>query len=753
MKRPKKSSRRPDPKPAPPAPHAVAASGPANELPIRPWLLAGMTALFVARQLVPSEGVAWVGDGQPFCMLWLLLACLTCVAAIKAKGFPRRFNWLDGCVVAFAALYGAAAVRGTWVGNPRPAINMLWEVVTMIVSFLLVRQLVHRERTARAMVAVMVSLAVVVSIYGLYQAFVSMPADREEFARDPDGMLRRAGQWYPAGSPERIAFENRLASTEPLATFALTNSLAGFLLPWIVVVGGIALGGQARGGAAGGPAAEPFNVADGIANCGSTLLQRAWMAFAVLLPGFCLLLTKSRSGYVALAVAILLLLCNRFGQVLRSRFMWATVAILLIAIGATFASGLLDAQVATEAGKSLGYRLQYWQSTLAMIRDQPWLGVGPGNFQDDYTAYKLPEASEEIRDPHNWLLEIAATAGIPAAIVFCIFLTGALVTLVAAKRAADSAIAQPPRHDWFVAGGAAIGLLMAFAIGTLVGMPPSIALLVVGFVAGGAMLWLMRGWIAEGSLSPQLLAVAVVALLVHLLASGGMMYPAVAGSLWLLLGLGLKLPSRELVASRPFVPALALGLCATLTVSQYLTGYSPVLRSQGALLAAQSLPADAGQKENALLAAVLADPHSADPWQELAALDLQRWLAKPGPRLLDQFQQATERFLALKPRSSSAHRLVGNWWLEVFTQSGKAEHARLAADTLATAVKLYPNSAILRAESATALVAAGQSQAARAEAQAALRLDRTTPHQDKKLPEKTRATMQRLSGDSTSGSR
>ena len=53
-----------------------------------------------------------------------------------------------------------------------------------------------------------------------------------------------------------------------------------------------------------------------------------------------------------------------------------------------------------------------------MIADHPWPGCGPGNFQEVYTEYKLPKASEEIADPHNFLLEIWATAGTPAALAF-----------------------------------------------------------------------------------------------------------------------------------------------------------------------------------------------------------------------------------------------------------------------------------------------------------------------------------------------
>ncbi len=41
-------------------------------------------------------------------------------------------------------------------------------------------------------------------------------------------MLRDAGFDPTPGTPERKLFEDRLNSTEPLATFALANSLAGF---------------------------------------------------------------------------------------------------------------------------------------------------------------------------------------------------------------------------------------------------------------------------------------------------------------------------------------------------------------------------------------------------------------------------------------------------------------------------------------------------------------------------------------------
>ena len=49
-------------------------------------------------------------------------------------------------------------------------------------------------------------------------------------------------------------------------------------------------------------------------------------------------------------------------------------------------------------------------------------GVGPGNFGDHYTRFKLPTASEEIADPHNGFLEVWATAGTPALVALVVTL-------------------------------------------------------------------------------------------------------------------------------------------------------------------------------------------------------------------------------------------------------------------------------------------------------------------------------------------
>lgn len=81
-----------------------------------------------------------------------------------------------------------------------------------------------------------------------------------------------------------------------------------------------------------------------------------------------------------------------------------------------------------------GVRLALWRNTLAMLEDQPWLGVGPGRFAVEYPRYQAarsetpgfgterqPESSEN--DP----LEFAAELGLPATAALLVLLLGGVV--------------------------------------------------------------------------------------------------------------------------------------------------------------------------------------------------------------------------------------------------------------------------------------------------------------------------------------
>lgn len=52
-----------------------------------------------------------------------------------------------------------------------------------------------------------------------------------------------------------------------------------------------------------------------------------------------------------------------------------------------------------------------------MLRDRPWLGVGPDQFALVHPAYALPQFAH-LTDPHNMYLKLASEWGVPAALLF-----------------------------------------------------------------------------------------------------------------------------------------------------------------------------------------------------------------------------------------------------------------------------------------------------------------------------------------------
>jgi hypothetical protein len=709
---------------------------------LRPWLLGGTCALFVARPLFPSEAAAYQGDGLPVVMLWVVLSVLWLLGAIGHAQFRVRFGWTDAAVVLLIAWHTIAAVWAAMHLSPRPAVNMLWEWIGLGLAFFLARQLIAGHREARAVVVVMIALAAALSGYGLYQCFWELPATRAMYEADPEGALRAAGLAFESDSPERQLFENRLQSSEPFATFALANSLAGYLAPWLVVLAGIAIGaGLSR--------------------------KRQSTRVAALCCGLpiagCLLLTKSRSGYVAAGLGLLLawLLCRER----RGRLGWklpaggAALGALLVA--AAVASGRLDRQVLSEASKSLGYRVQYWQSTLRMIADYPLLGCGPGNFQNAYTAYKLPEASEEVADPHNFLLEVWSTAGTPAllalaAALACFFWASSILNFqfsilnLQFPKSPDLDLRPETKGTGnspaFVFGGAACGFLLALPLGLMSAASPGVPAVLLGLPLAAACVAVLAGWVYRGRMPPRLPAVGGLVLLVNLLAAGGIGFPGVAGSLWLLLAVGLNTAA----ADRPpwtlprFSAAAVLIVALGLALACYATAYGPVLRCQAGLRPAQEAWAQGNlaAAEKHLLAAAKADPLAAEPWHQLVAVAASRWREEKTPetlRRLEQYLNQYDEVLAERtPNSSRAWLAAGELYEDVYSTTGHRGDIEKAIEAYSRAVALYPNSGLCRARLALAHEAAGDLGNFREQADWALRLDEQTPHADQKLPAELR---------------
>lgn len=718
-----------------PLPQQVVRGKPPTNLP-----LIGLSALLIARPLVPEDPGGQAGYGVAFIMLWLLLAMGWLAQQWRAKNPMAPFDLVDWLVIALIGWHSLAALVAGTQASPRPAVNMLWEWVGIGLAFLLARRIIQPGENARAVIATLLGLAVGLSLVAIEQRFISVPQDIRAFesARDdPARLFEFTGQWLPPGSSELTQFENRIKSQQPTASFALTNSLAGFLVPWSLMLTALLFGSSCRRN----PSRWRFVAAGAL-----------WLAmFAAIY------FTGSRTAILAVACGLAALAFFKLSRPRVQLTAIATTITILVVAALVWQSGY-GREAFRGAGRSLAFRADYWRATLAMIADRPLLGWGPGQFQDSYTKYKLPTAPEEIQDPHNWLLEVTATAGIPAGILLVMFLC-VVGWRIARSRSADSSDSTEGKtfEPWI---GAACGLILGSVLAFTNGFSPpleQIAIVAMGMVASW---WALRPWVHIGMLDARTILIAAGALLLNLTAAGGIGYPSVADSLWLLAAVGLiasgvrKSDDAEPSSSNRWQIAL-FATCAAMFVLAYLTAYRPVTNSRAASARADAaiLRGQSAEHNAAVLAAVEADPWSSRAALQLATLRLAEYTNRPNAERAKAVTDGIQELLRLAPHKSGAHVRASESVQAIYEISSDPEDLQSAIEHQRQAIALYPTSAEAYARLAKLLLIAKTTDSAARAAREALRLDdlmRRGGHADRQLAESLRLELRQIaSGEAT----
>ncbi len=725
--------------------------------------LGGTAALLTARAFYPSEpeilndaggGLLWI--------LALLVVTGVALAGALASGQQRiRFSWADLGVIVLVTLVGLSAGHAV---DRRLGINIAWEWGGFAIAYLLVRNLPRNRGESLALLGALVATAVSLAVYGLYQVGVELPEFQHRYMTNPafrEMALRTVG--VVPGTAAQIHFENRaLHSNEPFSTFSLANSLAGFLVGPLVVMLAMLWENLKRGEGKG-------------SRLGSILLALPPIA-AVLI---CLTLTKSRSAYIGLAVGLSVLALREWtrvsGRTLIFAAIGAAVVVSALIVGG-LATGRLDRQVLTESGKSFRYRQEYWVGTWRAIQESSrsfWWGYGPGNLQAPYLRHKLPQASEEIHDPHNFVLEVWATAGVWAvgalgiALIVgvgSVFLPGRFKSeepdsedfeaeaRTRTKGPVDPS-APPRRAAWLLASAGA-GWLLVLWVGGL--------RLIDGgdfprwMILGGS--WALAVGLGvslarRGPIDPAILGAAALAVLVNLTAAGGIGVPTVALTLWTTLAIGLNLrddrPSGRLRGPIGRLAAFALAAVLVALIGTFVGAVRPYWKAEAAMADAEEAlrarPPDFDQALAAYARAEQADLFSARPWLASAALEYEVWKQRGFKREDLRWQKIPiQMFKAVtSPRSTESWtrqreraRMTKLILKQIGDQIPPLELTRYRGDIVNAsrkAVQLYPSNASLRASLAEESAEIGMIPDALAEGREALRLDDLMPHAEKKL--------------------
>ena len=756
-------------------------------------------ALLTAGFLWPTEE-AISGLGLHLVVLWMLLGFLHAMQCWRATdgAHARRpqFDRIDLGVL----LIAVGHVISTLVvfqldGDRRAALNLTFEWIGLLIAWRILRSLFVDQRVAAQSIAVVTALCVGLSCFGIWQHHVFY-AEQSEWYRslrseldqalaggDPSQITRAneitrqfQEQEIPMDGSSRIGWENRLlSSSEPFATFSLANTLAGILATGLVL-----LIGQASS-----------TIGD---QRGVSWLRTMLLVIQICLIAYCLVLTKSRSALLGTCVGLGILLFRRIRlSTVQHTFRWLIGGSLIaaLAVGTGVATGGLDKEVILESTRSLQFRLLYWTGTLKMLREQPLTGAGPGNFRQGYLKYKADESSEEIRDPHNFVLDAWSSSGLIglSGLLLIIGCTGwrlmkAPTELSGQEKPGIRKVSAALRVQSFriVVGGIGCGFLLHLIWTWFNGSDewtsePTRLLLLTGIP-----LLLLRGKTSIRPVDGTACLAAVSAMMVNLLAAGGFEMPAVMITFLLCLAAGLTFDAPQSQSGGRYRCLLSAGACLAAFLVVVRFGLLPVIVSGIHVRTGNSLLSNAQYPSRALdqfQQAIEADPQSVTPRQRIAEVLSYRLSqaaalfaaesetpetgAETGAetgrgnadddnrRLADEAIQACENLVLADRRNGFGYGLRAEVRWNVFLLSNNDQMRNLSIQDLRTAAALYPSSVGAWYRLAERLDAAGteHGDAATVAADRVLQLDelsRAWGHADRFLTKEQLVTIKRIAG-------
>ncbi len=724
---------------------------------------AGMLGMMLVWSLLDPVDATSVFQGEALAqnLGWLVVALLTALASVRCgvglRMGPKVWLWL----LCLGWFLGATWLAGSG-NNPRVGWHGFWQVVALAACFLSARTLLVGPRSQRMALLILLVGCVGLAGQGLHQVFSEFPAQRARYLADPEGVIAENPDLdLPAGSPMRKRFEDRLLySSEPYATYALANSLAVLLSGGLVWLWGLGIARWHSPSTSSPELAE--SLAESSARKPSVPPWAGWggLALAAGIVALCWFLTRSRVSYVALGVGGLAwyLASDRRSQEQRRLLSW----LLGVGVVASALGGMWlwrnDSLVLSEAPKSLSYRLEYWAATLAMLRDHAGWGIGLGNFQNYYPLYKLPQASEIVADPHNWILDVCVSLSFPVGVGVIVWVAWQLRGAIFSTDEEAQGNAVPEQAErlqqldliaerGLLFGALGGGVTCALGLAWLSGLELTV-LLVAWLLASLCMAAFFDRWQAEASALQGISRAAVLTMLTCLLVSGSWQASGIAVPLLIGFVLANGVGGVQVCRSAATAPSGISGLYqwraavwpAFGLVCFWVQSWQPVTASWG--LMQQSQAARTIERQVALIeAAAEADQLDTEPlrWRaQMLAIQAVGSNLGSFPSLADQTLTAFDSWLARDSTKPLNWELAGKNSLEL---AGKARDVGLpeqkwvsaASGYYSQGVARYPSSVAMHAQLAVVLALQQRWDEVLGELRLVDELDATTPHADRKL--------------------
>ncbi len=352
----------------------------------------------------PGSAATARGPGPGTTLLLDLLCAAPAILVLLRAALDRAFvlrKSIANVIMLLLAIWIAAGTQ--WAddrfaatvdaANLCSALSMLWAA----------QQLARTWRHVRIVAAIAFGVLLICASHGVVDRLVELPVRQENFQKHLPDMLKQMN--IEPGSFEANRIVQKIGSGELLGFSASINTFAA-----VMVICGITAAGAV------------------VQRVKDRSEPAAAVATIVLLAACVVVLkwTDSRTAFVTPVIA-----AGLFGAYgLLGGWMHAHRRLVLLAVLVAIAGviaflihhGLVTGTLFHD---SLNFRWRYWVGGWGVWKESPWIGVGLDGFGLHYLAHRLPIASEEVKDPHNFIVRAFTELG----------LVGGLLTLAWVTRA------------------------------------------------------------------------------------------------------------------------------------------------------------------------------------------------------------------------------------------------------------------------------------------------------------------------------
>lgn len=319
----------------------------------------------------------------------LLVLARRFVPQWRSTRFTLRFMWLHGVYAVFCALVGISILVGF---TPEYGFSEFLLFINTGMLIFLLSGLPIEEGDTRFFIAGNLSIAVVITLIG-FGFYVYNP------------IARVAGTFLYPTEPQNAAFNtfaNVLLLIIPSAVWYSVQFFTKKIYSYgVIIMTGIVLAGLVL----------TFSRA---AYLSLILSFIACILLIVMLP------QRNKKGHTLLIILRLL------GVILVSAIIFAAAQLSRSILYET--TSLKDKLLfeSDEGASSALERLDYWSASIKLIAERPLFGRGVLSFRYIYPAYQSKFGINEDH-PHNIFLKIGVENGLPAALLFGVFLIGILI--------------------------------------------------------------------------------------------------------------------------------------------------------------------------------------------------------------------------------------------------------------------------------------------------------------------------------------